>query len=132
MFESRWTKEQIRRLLDLQKTKHTYKQIAEIMQVTKSAIAGAIKRYSDMPKQKREVKPRPKAVPKDPKISFVFKTQPLPNERIINNSPVSFPQIGGCKSIHGDPKALLCCGLPVVSGSSWCAEHHRLYHQKIK
>lgn len=117
----KWTKQEISKLKKLWQSGKTMKQIAEIFNISREAVAGAIYR-SGLPKNpKTKVKKPPR---KKQKSRYVYKKQP---EGTVEFSSLNRNQ---CCYMGGDFEVKKCCGEPVYK-KQMCQKHYDLCYIEL-
>ena len=129
-FKRIWTDEKIEQLKGYVKQELKYREIGAIMGFSKNAIVGACHRYVDIPpkRQERVVKIIHPRKERNQSISFPKYSDVRYKERAHKSKTVTFPTMGCCKYIIGEPKNLRCCGSAHPLGKSFCAHHAKLIY----
>ena len=108
-----------RKIVALRNSGLTYGQIAKMMGITRSTVAGILFREGMTAKPK----PQPSATwirLHKPKVTRMEKP-PLPE---IPQEPEPLGDTGsGCAWLHGEASQRLFCGHETKPGSSWCLHH---------
>lgn len=135
-----WPPQAIEILMKMRAAGETLKFIADELGITRSAVAGKVRRLGLMPSKPEPNKRQKKNSPK-PRPERKPPTPPEPAPPIIDASapvlPVPFNRLKHwhCRAIigeRGNGELAMFCGRPVttrVTGlpSSWCADHYEIY-----
>lgn len=114
-----WTEQRVKRLTELRARGWSSQQIAADLGTGRNAVVGKISRLRlPLPAKPAPVKPAPK--PREPKPE-------------MTGDPVPFLDTGPwhCRALFeqkGPAGELMCCGMQVEPGRSYCAPHCDLYY----
>lgn len=124
-----WTDEVVERLKTMRSAGESYRNIGDVLGVSRNAVAGKAHRLRLEPLERKPKTPKPftsSGFKRRREPGKITPPQPIKFEAVpVDSSPVLFEDLTRvmCKYPYGERVPFLFCGKPVLEGRHWCAEH---------